>query len=254
MSPLITSALIFACVFGGAVLAMTLGRKLPDHHISPETRDVVKLGIGMVSAMSALILSLIVSSVMSSYNQTERDVQQYAADIINLDATLRDHGSEADTIRNSMQEFTRLAIEGSWPTINSRDAQTGPAIVGHRLSVIGVAISELSNGTAEEQRTKLASMQAFNKLHQDYWKIAVETYSSVNPTLIVILTVWLTLIFISFGLFAPRNMITFTFLCACSASIACAIYIILDLNSPFEGPMSIQSAPLQHALTRLQQA
>ncbi|WP_188052201.1 DUF4239 domain-containing protein [Aureimonas fodinaquatilis] len=253
MPPLATSLLIFACIFGSSVLAMAIGRKLKPHHISTESRDVVKLGIGMVSAMSALILSLIVSSVMSSYNQTERDVQQYAADIANLDASLRDHGPEADSIRATMRQFTQMAIEGAWPTLHAKDNQAGPTVVGHRLTAIGVSISDLSSATAEEQRTKLASLQAFNKVHQDYWKIAVETYSSVNPTLVTILTVWLTLIFVSFGLFAPRNLITYAFLFACSASIACAVYIILDLNAPFEGLMSIRSTPLENALSRLQQ-
>ena len=93
MEPFSTSLLIFTIVVVGAMAAMAVGPSLRPHHISAETRDVVKLGIGMVSAMSALILGLTVSSVMSSYNLTERDVQQYATDLVNLDGALRDYGA-----------------------------------------------------------------------------------------------------------------------------------------------------------------
>ena len=66
--------------------------------------------------------------------------------------------------------------------------------------------------------------------------------------MVVVLTVWLTLIFISFGLFAPRNIVSVLFLIICPACIAATIYLILDLNTPFEGMTAIAPVPLERAL------
>jgi hypothetical protein len=38
--------IVFACVFGGALVGTFLRTVLPEHHLSPESKDVVKLGMG----------------------------------------------------------------------------------------------------------------------------------------------------------------------------------------------------------------
>ena len=47
MSPILISLVVFACVFGGALSGMGLRTVLPEHHRNTESRDVVKLGMGL---------------------------------------------------------------------------------------------------------------------------------------------------------------------------------------------------------------
>ena len=74
MSPVAISAIVFVSVFGGALAGIALRAILPEHHLSSESKDVVKLSMGLVATMSALVLGLLVASAKSSYDtQGTRD-------------------------------------------------------------------------------------------------------------------------------------------------------------------------------------
>ena len=60
--------IVFACLFGGALLGLFLGFILPDPHRSSETKDVMRLGMGLLATMTALVLSLLIASTKSSYD------------------------------------------------------------------------------------------------------------------------------------------------------------------------------------------
>jgi hypothetical protein len=75
--------------------------------------------------------------------------------------------------------------------------------------------------------------------------------ASVSVPLLVVLIFWLTIIFVSFGLFAPRNATVITSLLVSSVSVSAAIFLILEMYSPWAGIIQISSAPLRLALTHL---
>jgi hypothetical protein len=70
---------------------------------------------------------------------------------------------------------------------------------------------------------------------------------------LVILIFWLTMIFASFGLFAPRNATVIIVLFVCALSAAAALFMILELDQPYQGFIKISSAPLRNALVHLGQ-
>jgi len=70
----------------------------------------------------------------------------------------------------------------------------------------------------------------------------------------VVLVFWLSLIFASFGLFAPRNATVIVTLFVCALSVSGAIFLILELDRSFEGLLQISSAPLRDALVHLGQS
>jgi hypothetical protein len=73
----------------------------------------------------------------------------------------------------------------------------------------------------------------------------------VPTLLLVVLIFWLAIIFVSFALFAPRNATVLVTLLVCALSLSGSIFIMLELNSPFGGAISISSAPMRDALARL---
>src|SRR5690242_230700 len=85
MSTVATSLAVFVCVFAGAMLGMRLRRMLPEHHLSADTKETVKLAMGFVATMSALILGLLVASAQNSYDAQSSGVTQLAAKVVYLD-------------------------------------------------------------------------------------------------------------------------------------------------------------------------
>src|SRR5713226_6343005 len=109
MSSLATSGIIFGCVFGGALVGMFLRAVLPERHLSPETKDVVKLGMGLIATMAALVLSLLIASAKSSFDTQRSELAQLSANIILLDRVLAVYGPETQDAR----ELLRRAAVGA---------------------------------------------------------------------------------------------------------------------------------------------
>lgn len=151
-------------------------------------------------------------------------------------------------MRADLQQFTVLSLAEAWPARRSLMPGAEETDVEQALAAIGTAIFDLPGDSADAAQDRSAAVAMYRKVQQDRWKIGIESYSSVNPIMVVVLTVWLTLIFISFGLFAPRNIVSVLFLIICPACIAATIYLILDLNTPFEGMTAIAPVPLERAL------
>jgi hypothetical protein len=57
MSSLAIASIVFGCSFGAALIGMVLHVKLPDHHLDGDSRDVVKLVMGLIATMAALVLA-----------------------------------------------------------------------------------------------------------------------------------------------------------------------------------------------------
>jgi hypothetical protein len=86
--------IVFASVFGGALLGMFLQSVLPPHHLNDKSKDVVKLGMALVASMSALVLSLLISSAKNSYDAQSNELKELSSNIILLDRTLAHYGPE----------------------------------------------------------------------------------------------------------------------------------------------------------------
>ena len=96
MSSIGTSCIVFACVFGGALLGMLLRNFLPEHHLDPDSRNVVNLGMALIGTMTALVLGVLIASAKSSYDTQKSEVTQMAANIVQLDRILGRYGAGAN--------------------------------------------------------------------------------------------------------------------------------------------------------------
>ena len=91
-APLAISLTVAAALFLGGIAGFNLHRLLPEHHLSKETHDVIRLGAGMLSVLASLVLGLLIATVKTSYDSTNSALRTYAADITVLDETLREYG------------------------------------------------------------------------------------------------------------------------------------------------------------------
>ena len=78
------SLIAFVFIFGGAIVGMILRRVLPAHHLSDDSRDVIKLATGLVGTISALVLGLLVASAKGFYDAQTTEITQLSANIVFL--------------------------------------------------------------------------------------------------------------------------------------------------------------------------
>src|SRR3954453_11570747 len=115
MGGAMTGLLVFALLAAAALLVLWLHPRLPAMHRSKETTDIVRLGIGLVATITALVLGLLITSVKGSFDRVAHDVQAFATELILLDRTLRSYGPGADDARALLTRYTQQALQETWP-------------------------------------------------------------------------------------------------------------------------------------------
>jgi hypothetical protein len=252
MSSITVSLIAVAFIFGGALLGMLLRAALPEHHpsLSTESQDVVKLGMGLVGTMAALVLGLLVASAKSSYDAQSTELTEMSAKIILLDRVLAHYGPETKEIRDLLRSGVVRTIDQLWPQEGSQklrlDPTTGSEVVYDKIQAL----------SPKDDRQRLLQSQALSlmiDLGQTRWLMFEQGATSVSKPLVIMMVFWLTIVFISWGIFAPRNAIIVATLFVAALSVSGAIFLILEMYTPYAGLIRISSAPLRAALAHLGQ-
>ena len=246
MNPLNVAALVFGTLFGGALLGVFLRRTLPQHHLSPEAKDTVKLSMGLVATMTALVLGLLVASAKGSYDTQRSEVIQMAAKIAFIDRVLAVYGPETADAREQLRHTVTAVVAELWPASADSAAQHASHLAAGK-ALYG-ALQQLSPQNDSQRALKAQAVQNATDLGQMRWLLHAQSTSAIARPLLVIVVSWLAFIFLSFGLFAPGNSTVITALMVAALSVAGSIFLILELDRPFSGLIQIPDDPLRQAL------
>src|SRR5947199_6963250 len=250
MNSAITGTLVFACLFGAGVLGVRVRAALPEDHLSSETKDAVKVGMGLVATMAALVLGLLVASTKGAYDTQKNEVTQMAAKIVFLDRVLANYGSETAETRDLLRRSVGSAINRMWPDRKiSQVAQLDPSVSSGEAFFN--SIQQLSPQNDAQRSLKSQAVQVTNDVEQMRWLLFEQTKTSISLPMLIVLIAWLAIIFTSLGLFAPPNATVIVALMLSALSVAGAIFLILELDMPFDGVIQISSAPMRNALNHL---
>ena len=251
MTPLGISCFAFACIVGATLVGLFLHDILPKDHLSDDSKDTVKLGMGMVATLAALILGLLIGFATNSFNNMRSEIQQTAANIILLDRAMANYGAETKEIGDLLRLATRARIESIWSEGDFEPSRFESADAVAASEAIQGKIRELSPRTDAQRWVQSRALSLSNEIAQTRWLLIAQAGSSIPPVLLAVLVFWVAIIFLSFGLFAPRNATVLAALLVCALSVSGSIFLLLELNSPFDGAIRISSAPMRDALTRL---
>ncbi len=251
MSPYILGFFSAALIFVGGLVGLALQRCLPSHHLSKEMQDLVKLSAGMIGTLTALVLGLLVSSAKGSFDTINSGILQGSAKIIYLDQTLLRYGSETAPVRLQLKEVIRTGLINIWP--EERGAR--PALAAFEgtngIGLIQDALSTLTPRSPVQQVALNQAQQITSDLGQNHWLLVEEIHNQLPTPLLLILVFWLFLLFVSFGLFAPRNLTALIVLGVGACAVSGAVFLVLELNQPFDGLIRVSPEPLRNALQHL---
>jgi len=245
--------IVFACVFGGALLGMLLSVIMPEHHLSEDSKDVIKLGMGLIATIAALVLGLVIATAKSSYDTQNDAVKHSATKVLLLDRVLSDYGPETKETRDLLRRIVAYRLDEIWPEDRPKGARLDKPETVFTVQVIEARILHLSPQNDAQRWLQSQALQFCSDIMEMRWLILGGLGSSVPVPFLVVVVFWLTIIFGSFGLFAPRNSTVVTVLFLCALSVAGSIFLILEMDQPFAGLMKISSAPLRYTLSQLGQ-
>lgn len=251
MTPIAITSLVFVAVFGASILAFLIRIALPEDHLSAATKDTVKMAMGLVATMAALVLGLLVASTKGSYDNDRSEVIAMAAKIDFLDRVLATYGPEAAGARESMRNAVGRMIDRLWPESNRDAAQLDPRAASASAEEAFRAIRSLKPQNDDQKALQSQAMGIVYDLGQMRWLLFEQAESSISTPLLVIVVCWLSILFFSFGLFAPANGTVIGSLLVAALSVAGAIFLILELDRPFGGLIQISSRPMVNAMSHL---
>lgn len=251
MSPFVIALLVAALMMAGALGGGFLRRRLSSRHFDDETKDVVKLGLGFLATLSALVMGLVISSSKASYDAKAEMVHTSAALIIEFDTSLRQIGPAADPIRQLLRDAVASTMHQIWSTQGATSGLPDSVATKRRVGQLEKMLFDLSV-TGEMQRK--AQANAFNAVAELTRINAVaftQRGSDVITPLLSVVACWMMLNIAGWNLFAPANRMVMAVNVVCALSVASAIFLILEMDQPFNGVIGISDAPMRAALLRL---
>ena len=209
------------------MLGIYLRAILPESHLKDDTLSVVKLATGLIATMSALVLSLLISSAKGSFDRINNELVENAAKVLMVDRLLRDYGPEASDLREMVKREYTIKIAA----LTSGDAaQVAKLNTPESKNAVYVFQTKLLALTPrdESQRALLARiMQASNEFAATRELIFLQKDGTIPMAMLFVLAAWLSIIFAAFGLCAPRNHTTIAALFVSSLCAAGAVFLIL---------------------------
>ncbi len=244
------SLVVFACVFGGALAGMGLRAVLPEHHRSTESKDIVKLGMGLIGAMAALVLGLLVASAKESYDTQKNELTALSSKVLFLDRALAHYGPETKEIRVALRGLVAGAVDQIWAKDPSLPSGLEPKA---QAGIVYDGIRELLPKNDVQRSIQAEASKIAVEIAQTRSLMFEQRSSAISMPFLIVVVFWLTINFVSFGLFAPSNATVIGTLFVCALSVAGAIFLILEMDRPFDGLIQIPRSTLSDLLSQIGQ-
>ena len=248
MSDFLIALAFFVALAGASLLTLFTNTKFPSWHSNADTRDVVRLCAGLFVVMTSLVLGLMINSAKNTFESVDKNVHAYATELIVLDRNLRQYGPDAAAVRQQLLAYVKQAaarMAQSDPVLGSRAAE-------NLLNNVADGLHGLKPTNTEQAAIRTSAEHRFATVFEMRWALVEQSGRTIPAPLIVLLAAWLALIFANFGYCAPRNPVVVAILVISSLLIASAIYLILDLDSPFDGTIQVSAAPLERAVAEME--
>jgi len=251
MNSATVALVVFVCIFGGALCGLYLRIIVPETHLKDDTLAIVKLATGLIATMSALVLGLLISSAKGTFDRVNDELVQNAARVLTIDHLLGEYGPQTRELRAALKREYTAKVD----VLTSGDpAQIAKLETAESMSAVEIFQARLSAlAPADERQRALRErmIQVGNELASTRVLVFLQKEGSIPMPMLAVLTAWLSIIFGAFGLCAPRNHTTVSALFVASLCAAGAIFLILELDRPLDGFISLREVPLRAALKYL---
>jgi len=251
MNALAIGGLVFVLAFGGALLGMYLRAVLPKHHLSEDSKDIVRISTAMLATLAALVVGLLIASAKSSFDSKSSELTRSATHYVLLDRSLAEYGPETREIRDLIRQVVVMRLHQIWPeqsagNLNPEVVNRGPGVEGIQRKLL-----DLAPQNDAQRWLKSTALQLSSDIAEVRWSAVEQMGSSIPWPFLTILVFWFTVIFASFGLFAPTNGSVIIAMFVSALSVAAAIYLIVEMDQPYGGLIKISSSPVLTALDQI---
>lgn len=245
--PVMMFFIVLAVVLSGAGLGLYMATVLPKHHVSEQSKDIVRAFMEVNGLLSAVVLGLLIFSAKTSFDIKDTEWKHASANIVLLDRLLAQYGQETNEARQRL----RAAVAAKLAQLETSGAPQGELVIG--LDDVQRRIGELSPATDAQHWLKAKALDVSSTIAQARWFLLDEIDSTMPMPFLAVMVFWLALIFFSYGLFMPRNATVVVIVFLCAVALAASVFLIMEMDQSIKGVISISAAPLRESLANLGQ-
>ncbi len=249
MTSLVIAITTFVCSFGAALVGLMLHVKLPEYHLDGDSKDTIKLVMGLIATMAALVLGLLIASAQNTYNARSGNVQKLSADVAQLDHLLAVYGPAARETRMLLKEGVLTVLDRAWSSQGAE--QREPREMQSGTDRFFDALQSLVPQTEAQRIVRDQALRLLAAAGQTRSLVLEQASNSVSWPFLVVLVFWISMLFVGFGLFARFHTTVAIALLIGSLSISAAIFLILELGDPHSRLIRLSDAPLREVLAQI---
>jgi hypothetical protein len=248
----IVALIAFGCTFSAALVAIFIRSRLPTHHVEGDSKELVKLVLGLVATITALVLGLLISSAHSAYAEQEAELQQLGVHLYQIDRILAHFGPEAVKQRDLLRRIVAADVARIWPNDGGASTISAPVLSAQlEAESLFDGIASLAPKTDLERFGQSRALQLLSSVGETRRLLVEQSSGALSRRFLSVLVSWSTVLFFGFGLLARFNGTVVMALFVGALSVAGAIFLILEMNQPYAGWMQVSSAPLHNALMQM---
>ena len=250
MTDVTIALLTFVLLSTVSLLSMHLHPRLPERQRDADTAGAVTKIANIFVVITSLVFGLLITSSKSTFESVDRNIHNYATGLILLDRTFRNYGSDASNARLALKAYMEEAI--AHPAQTDSIEQLAADTAGIALDSVGNAIDAIQPTDTFHEHLLADVRNQYHDVVRQRWTIVEQSEGAIPDPIIAMLIAWLTIIFASFGYRAPQNRVVISMLLISALLISASLYLVLDMDVPFKGPVRISYQPYHRALLEMQ--
>lgn len=240
-------------------------RNWPEHHANRETIELLQTTVMLLATFAAIVLGLLINSAKSDFDGIDNDVRSFSSSLVQLDYGLEELGPGAQPIRQDLARYTAAALAEVWREEPPPEGNYYPRLqathtpgVGVNTPILGQMLEHVSSEldafaatTPQAQRRQFSAQRLMSTAIAERWRIVSASMGSLSTPFFAMLVFWMLVIYLCFGLSAPLNHINAMALFLSALALTSALFVIIDLYTPFSGLFMVDSAPMRNALAEM---
>jgi hypothetical protein len=237
-----------------ALLGMFVAFRLPKHHLSADSKDVIKVAAALIGTLAALVLGLMTASAKSSFDAKIAALRNAGGQTIMLDRLMAEYGAETKEAREDLRALVEKRIAELWSGRAKSESEVQMAVArGLGIEPIKRRLLDLNPSSEAQRLVRARAIEVCDNIAETRWTSLLDIGRTIRWPFISILMFWIAVIFGSFGLLAPRNATVMSFMFVGALSVSSSIFLILELDQPFGGLIVVPRGPIDLVLNELGQ-
>jgi len=250
---------VFALLCGSAAVGFVLKSQLLERFTQTGALESMSLIISFLVTITAIVVGLLINATKSFVDATQNHWAIFAGQLIRLDQSMRNYGSESEQMRRQLHSFTAAAIVKFWrtddiplgvtyPDVRKLSKDQAKQVLSDLLNRIELGIIRLKTPDPLSERLAADCFDQYKEFAKARWSLLLAPQNSLPAPFLRMLIAWIMIIFLCFGLRAPANPLVMIAITLSATTLSGMMFAIIDVVDPYKGLYNISSKNMHYAL------